>query len=96
MEIYERKRILLAIEFTEERYQKNPLEYPFVFDRANFSEMWCGKKVDDGRYYIMNHTNTIGFRNETVLSNGDYILREDDGWLYSLPKQTFEKNYTLS
>jgi hypothetical protein len=94
MPVYQRKTPVNAIQFFEDEYQKNSLLYPEVWDKAMFSEMWCGKTAKDGRYYIQNQPNTFTGAAEIVtVNNGDYIIRESMGVVYTMPKEVFEQNF---
>ena len=95
MGIYQRQTTVNAIQFFEAEYLANKQKYPFVFDRAMFSELWFDKNVADGRYYVSNQ-NAVGVDMEyTTVNEGDYIVREEYGIIFCIPAVVFEKNYKL-
>lgn len=93
MPVYQRMTMVNAVQFFEDDFKKNSLDYPEVWDRATFSENWLNKTANDGRYYVINQPNTYIYQNEyTTVNNGDYIIRED-GITYILPKEVFERHF---
>lgn len=93
MKAYKRTTKTQAIQFTTEAFHENSLQYPMVFDKAMSSVFWEGKKAEDGRYYLVNQTNTKPCISQTDVGEGDYIITEETGWYYTLPASIFEKNY---
>lgn len=90
---YTRTSEVIAIQFKEEAFHKDPLAYPMVFDKAMTSELWANKKAEDGRYYFVNQTNTSPFSASFDVAEGDYIISESGGWYYTIPANVFESQY---
>jgi len=94
MKIFERIENARAIQFNTLDFHKDQMRYPMVFDKAMFSKEWLDKKAVDGRYYILNHTNTNPFSSVIGLAEGDYVIAESTGWYYTMPQEVFERVYT--
>ncbi len=93
MPVYQRMTMVNAVQFFEDNFKKNSLDYPEVWDRAMFNENWFDKTANDGRYYVINQPNTYIDQNEyATVNNGDYIIRED-GIVHILPKEIFERHF---
>ncbi|MGF7535053.1 hypothetical protein AAGG74_15390 [Bacillus mexicanus] len=93
MKTYTRITNVQAFQFIEKEYRENPDQFPDVSDKAMFSELWFGKTAKDGRYYIGGLLRPPA---EYVdLKEGDYIIREQSGFIYKVPKDEFERNYSI-
>ncbi|PLS18876.1 hypothetical protein CVD28_00300 [Bacillus sp. M6-12] len=93
---YIRNTKMKAIQFIEKEYAENTSYYPGVFDKAMLSELWWGKTAEDGRYYIPNPFSHSFVLESTTLREGDYIITEESGYVYTLPKEVFEENHELT
>ncbi|MGF9890841.1 hypothetical protein ABEX78_19505 [Priestia megaterium] len=96
MSCYKRTTNIDAVQFFEKEYHKNIEKYLEVRDRATFSGLWANKTASDGRYYIPTEKNTF-FSTECVLVyEGDYIMQEESGNVYTLPSAVFKENFKLA
>ncbi|WP_456363868.1 hypothetical protein [Priestia aryabhattai] len=95
MPTYQRTKNIDAVQFFEEEFLSNKDKYPDVRDRANFSSLWSDKNSSDGRYYIPTEKDNFFSTEYTNVYEGDFILKEEEGNLHTLPSTVFEANYAL-
>lgn len=93
---YKRTTNIDAVQFFEKEYRKNKEKYLEVKDRATFSELWANKTASDGRYYIPTEKNTFFSTEYVIVYEGDYLMQEESGNIYTLPSAVFEKNFKLA
>lgn len=63
------------------------MEIDGVKDRAQLSEKWLDKTVDDGRYYIET------LEGDHTVSNGDWVITGVKGEKYPCKPDVFEMTY---
>lgn len=93
--MYQRITPIHAVQFSEKEFLENKLSYPDVWDRAMFNKSWQEKKAIDGRYYLTIQPNTNGETEYISVNDGDYIIREEMGITYTLPKEVFQRHHAL-
>lgn len=97
MPIYQRTAKVQAVQFYEKEYTKDSSKYPHVRDRVMLSEIWWNKTAKDGRHYIA--VPSSGFHtfflsdNEIIVQEGDYIITEEIGAVYTMKEEVFERLY---
>lgn len=91
MAFYQRMTMVKTEQFSEERYLKDRLSYPGVWDKVMFSGAWLEKSAKDGRYYITNQRGDV--TEYITIFERDYIIREGMGIAYTIPKDVFEENF---
>jgi hypothetical protein len=72
---YKKKKptVVDAIQFYEDWYFLNKDKYYDygLCDKANLSEIWFNQGAKDGRYYVSTSKGNV------LVSNGDYLVKED-------------------
>lgn len=96
MPCYKRTSQIYAIQFFEKEYLTNKEKYLDVRDRAMFSALWANKTASDGRYYIPTEKNTFFSTEYVTVYEGDYILQEESGDVYTLPSAVFKRNFKVA
>ncbi|MED4285512.1 hypothetical protein P4679_26655 [Priestia megaterium] len=96
MPYYKRTSLIDAVQFFEKEYLTNKEMYLDVRDRATFSSLWANKTASDGRFYIPREKNNFFSTEYVIVYEGDYIVQEESGNIYTLPSAVFENNFKLA
>ena len=76
-------------QFTKDKYNKEPNNYPMIIDMADVANVERVRNRTD-RFLMIAHDD-----NTTIVHEGDYIIKSSDGKFYKCDSELFEIFYDI-
>lgn len=76
-------------QFTKDKYNKEPHNYPMIIDMADIANVETIRNRTD-RFLMIAHND-----NTTIIHEGDYIIKSSDGKFYKCDAELFEMFYDI-